>query len=38
MQTYLSLWPWWWCLILDTSFGQAKEVCQAASKGNLVDK
>ena len=25
------------CLFLDTCFGQAKEVCQAASKGNLMD-
>jgi hypothetical protein len=25
------------CLFLDTSFGQAKEVCHAASKGNLMD-
>jgi len=25
------------CLFLDTCFGQAKEVCQTASKGNLMD-
>lgn len=25
------------CLFLDTCFGQAKEVCQAASRGDLMD-